>query len=147
MAREFSLTGFAGFLTKAVVHYEVEKAHALKKAAKVLQEESQRVIGTYDYGWPELAESTKADRLHKGYTENDPLLRSGEMRESIEIGPISGGALTTTIEVGSNNDKAVWQELGTDRIPARSFLGLAAVKETPEIIEILGGSIPLIKLP
>lgn len=147
MAREFSLTGFAGFLGKAVVRYETEKAHVLKQAARVVQAESKRVIGTYDYAWPELAESTKRDRVNQGYPEDEPLLRSGEMRDSIEVGPITGGWADTSIEVGSNNDKAVWQELGTDKIPPRSFLWYAALEKEKEITHLLGGIVPKILPP
>lgn len=147
MAREFSILGLAGFFGGAVVRYETEKAEALKEAAKVVRTESQRVIGTYDYAWPELAESTKDDRVRQGYDPDEPLLRTGEMRDSIEIGPITGGRFDTSIEVGSDNDKAVWQELGTDRIPARSFLWYAALEKEPEVIKILGGIVPKILPP
>ena len=40
--------------------------------------------------------------------------------------------------VGSNDDKAVWQELGTDKIPPRSFLGGAAVELEPKIQREIG---------
>ncbi|WP_214680105.1 hypothetical protein, partial [Escherichia coli] len=41
--------------------------------------------------------------------------------------------------VGSNDDKAVWQELGTSRgIPPRSFLGGAAVRKSAEVRDIIG---------
>jgi hypothetical protein len=36
-------------------------------------------------------------------------------------------------EVGSNNDKAVWHEFGTSRIPARPFLSAAAMQMEGEI--------------
>jgi hypothetical protein len=38
--------------------------------------------------------------------------------------------------VGSNNDKAVWQELGTSRIPARSLLMGAAMRQGRKIHEM-----------
>ena len=41
--------------------------------------------------------------------------------------------------VGSNDDKAVWQELGTSRgIPPRSFIGLAAHLEGPNVAKVAG---------
>jgi hypothetical protein len=59
---------------------------------------------------------------------NSPLLETGEMRASIEWNShgLEG-------HVGSNSDKAVWQELGTSRIPPRSFLVGAAVHMEEQI--------------
>ena len=57
------------------------------------------------------------------------------MRDSIEhvVADSSHGY------VGSNDDKAVWQELGTSRgIPPRSFIGLAAHLEGPNVAKVAG---------
>ena len=77
--------------------------------------------------------TTKADRASQGYPEDEPLLRSGEMRDSIEhtVGKEEA-------QIGSNNDKAVWQELGTEHIPPRSFLGGAMAESVPDIISVSG---------
>jgi hypothetical protein len=130
---EFSLTGFAAFLTGIVVESDHLNREALKEGCKVLQEESKRVIGTYDYGWQQLAEATKKDRVSKGYPENEPLLRTGAMKESIEFTVINAHEA----EVGSDSDIAVYQELGTSTIPARSFLAGAASDKEKEIVTIL----------
>jgi len=58
--------------------------------------EAKRVIGTYDYDWPQLSPATLA---HKFF--NTPLLETGEMRDSIEWN--SSGNLGY---VGSNLDKS-----------------------------------------
>jgi hypothetical protein len=52
---------------------------------------------------------------------DSPLLETGELRDSIQWN--SSG---NTGAVGSNLDKAVWMELGTSKIPPRSFLAAAA---------------------
>lgn len=117
----------------AIAETAAARHEALEKAAELIEGEAKRVIGTYKYGWPELAESTKKDRVRKGFPENEPLLRTGEMRDSIEH-----TAGVETAYVGSNNDKAVWQELGTSRIPPRSFLMGAAMHKGREAAEILG---------
>jgi len=52
---------------------------------------------------------------------NTPLLETGELRASIEWNSTGNEG-----HVGSNNDKAVWHELGTAKIPPRSFLMGAA---------------------
>jgi phage gpG-like protein len=112
---------------------------AMDEAAKLVQVEAKSLIGTYPgdeppfAAWPELADSTKEDRVHQGYTENDPLLRSGDMRESIER-----IATTDMAVVGSAEDKALYQELGTAKIPPRSFLGMAAMRKGEEVADIIG---------
>lgn len=70
--------------------------------------------------WKELAQSTKVERVYKGFTENEPLLRTGDLRDSISSVPTKTGFV-----VGSTSQIAVYEELGTTKIPPRSFLGLA----------------------
>jgi hypothetical protein len=77
-------------------------------------------MGTYDYDWPQLAESTQRERERLGFAANEPLLRTGDLRESIEYTVLPREA---AVEIGSNDKIAVYQELGTSRIPPRSFLG------------------------
>lgn len=133
MASVSTIPQFARMMVNVVSHLPMAQHHALEVAAQMVEKEAKRVIGTYDYGWPELADSTKEDRTAKGFSENEPLLRTGEMRDSIQH-------TTTThwAEVGSDNDKAVWQELGTARIPPRSFLAGAAIHEQHAIEHIVG---------
>jgi HK97 gp10 family phage protein len=144
----------AAHLAAVSVAQRKMETEALEKAAKVVKKRAKAKIGKYQdeappfAAWAELSENT----LHGGYangirypgkielgyaTEGDhrPLLRSGEMRDSIEHRVIGNEA-----HVGSNNDKAVWQELGTEHIPPRSFLGGAAAEETPKIVGIIGES-------
>jgi HK97 gp10 family phage protein len=122
----------------ALNQHEMEH-RALEKAARVVEKRAKEKIGEYQdqagpfIAWPELAESTKADRVRQGFPEDEPLLRTGEMRDSIEHMVKDSEAY-----VGSNNDKAVWQELGTEHIPPRSFLGGAAAEKTEEICNIVG---------
>lgn len=113
--------------------------HALEKAAKVVKKRARAKLGEYQdqagpfVGWADLAESTKSDRVAQGFPEDEPLLRTGAMRDSIEQTVADGEA-----QVGSNSDIAVYQELGTERIPPRSFLGGAAAESVDEIIQIVG---------
>lgn len=129
--REFSIVGFAGFL--ATLRLEMDHANhsALEKAARIVEEEAKRVIGTYDYGWTPLAPSTLAQKA-----ADTPLLETGEMRDSIEH--ISDHK---EANIGSNNDKALWQELGTVKIPPRSFLAGALQHKTDEVVDVIGREI------
>jgi len=125
-------------LTLAVAQHEADK-NTLERGARMIEARAKAKIGEYQQqvgpfiAWPELAESTKADRAAQGYPEDEPLLRTGEIRDSI------GHVLamdSMEAQIGSNDDKAVWQELGTQHIPPRSFLGGAAAEKAPEICEI-----------
>jgi hypothetical protein len=132
IVREFSLTGFASFLGELANVAEAEH-HALEHAAVMVETEAKRVIGTYEYGWPELADTTQAQRVAQGYSENEPGLRSGEMRESIEHTTLREEAL-----VGSDDQNLVYFELGTAKQPPRSVLAEAAVHKEADVVDFLG---------
>lgn len=94
--------------------------------------------------WVELSDLTKEDRVYQGYTENEPLLRSGEMAETLL--EVNGRAGYTThkrpgyaeVRIGSPYEKAVWSELGAPHVPPRPFLGPALYESMPEIRAIVG---------
>ena len=120
--REFGSIGeFVKFFKEAASEARIMEARniALETAASWIEDEAKRVIGTYEFDWPQLAASTQADRTRKGFAPNEPLLRSGEMRDSIthEITVPGEEAI-----IGSDSDVAVYQELGTTTIPPRPFL-------------------------
>ena len=122
---------------------QIAARKALQKAAKLVEKRAKEKIGEYQkqagpfIAWPELAESTKADRARHGYPEDEPLLRSGEMRDSIGRATSIDGL---EVQIGSNSDIAVWQELGTQHIPPRSFLGGATAEKLHEIKEIMAAT-------
>ena len=124
----------------ALAQHEMEH-HALEKAAVVVEKRAKEKIGEYQdqtgpfIAWAELADATKEDRLRKGFTENDPGLRTGEMRDSIEHQVENSEA-----QVGSNDDHLVYFELGTSKQQPRSVLGGAVVDKMDKIMEIVGES-------
>lgn len=112
---------------------------AVRAGAKIIEKEAKNEIGTYQLAagpfpeWPLLTVGTIEDRERQGYSASEPLLRTGEMRDSI-------GTKAEGLEavVGSNDDIAVYQEHGTATIPPRSFLGGAAFRMAPKVVEIIG---------
>jgi len=68
---------------------------------------------------------------------NTPLLETSSMRDSIEWDAPHHDGNVTYGDVGSDNPKAVWHELGTKHIPPRSFLGQAAMGKEREITEMM----------
>ena len=167
-----SFADFARDLGAAVVIYEHHKEKILDHIGKMVEEEAKDVIGTYRYGWPQLAESTQKWRESQGYTPNDPLLWSGAATTAAERGHarsmglrIGGhwksegeGALIrdtishevvsheSAVDIGSESKIAAYQELGTSRIPPRSFLRMAAEAKEPEIVEHIGGRVHIAML-
>lgn len=128
---EMSLLGFASLLTEVVAGMEEADREGLDKATEIIEGESKRVLGTHDYGWPPLKPETIARKVNG----DTPLLETGQMRDSI-------GRSFDSREgtVGSNDDRAVWHELGTSKIPARSFLSGAAQHKEHDVVEAIGRS-------
>lgn len=121
-----------GFVTElAVMQAELEHGHkvALDKAGALLETEAKAVLGSYEYGWPSLTPETIARKA----TGDSPLLETGELRDSIAHKVVDD----KTCDMGSNNDKAVWHELGTTTIPPRSFLAETAIRHEGEVHAIL----------
>jgi phage gpG-like protein len=92
----------------------------LEKSAQLVEDEAKASLGTYQEGWPPLKPGTIAGKA----TGDSPLLETGDLRMSIEH---HVDAEAHEAYVGSNNPKARWHELGTSRIPPRTFLMGAAV--------------------
>ena len=142
-----SFNNFAAFgaeLMTAAMGIEAINHHMLEEAAKVIEKHAKEKIGEYQKqagqfaAWEELAESTKEDRSREGYPENEPLLRSGELRDSIQHSVTGNEA-----HVGSNSDIAVYQELGTVKMPPRSFLGGSACEKAAEVVEMIGETLTI----
>jgi hypothetical protein len=118
---------------KIVEHEALETAcQEIEKYAKAKIGEYQPRAGSFS-AWEELADSTQEQRVAQGYSENDPGLRSGEMRDSIEHKVIGHEG-----HVGSDDDHLLWFELGTVKQPARSVLGGAAFELAPKIAKEIG---------
>ena len=143
--KEFkSIEAFVAHLLVVAEAEQIAARKALQKAAKIVEKRAKEKIGEYQQqagpfiAWPELAEATKADRARQGYSDDEPLLRSGEMRDSIGIATSLDGL---EVQIGSNSDIAVYQELGTQHMPPRSFLGGATADKLAEIKEIMGRAV------
>ena len=136
------MASFATHLMTAAVAVKQAEHKLLDHVGKAVEKRAKAKIGEYQdaappfAGWAELADATKADRARQGFPEDEPLLRTGEMRDSIGH-KVQGNEVT----IGSDSDKAVWQELGTETIPPRSFLGGAMAEELPKLKAILGEGI------
>lgn len=127
-----TLMDFARDLARFHIIYLLEQKRLLEEACLIVEKEAKRVIGAYDYGWPQLKDTTQAERSRLGYPPNEPLLRTGELRDSITHEIEHGD----TSYVGSPLKIARYQELGTQHMPPRSFLMGAAMAKEKEIHEL-----------
>ena len=138
-----SLGAFAEHVLKAAIAEEVALREGLSRCARAVEKEAKAEVGTYQdaagpfAGWAGLADSTKEDRVRRGFTEDDPGLRTGEMRDGIGTAMSATGLEAT---IGSDDDHLVYFELGTAKQPPRSVLGIAMARKLPEIQAVLGAS-------
>lgn len=103
----------------------------LKTAAKIVRRRVRSKFGHYQQGegpfptWAPLTDATMAEREREGYPADQPLLRTGTLRDSYELdsGHMWAG-------VGSSLPQAEGHELGIPSrgVPARSTLGISFVE-------------------
>jgi hypothetical protein len=144
--REFSLLGFVEHLAVMTVEIDHAETHGLEKAARIVQAEAKASVGTYQAAagpfaaWAPLAASTQDQRQYLGFPADEPELRTGGLRDSIQytVDPQRGLSAERIAEVGSNDPVMEYQELGTPTIPPRSILGGAAVRTQDEVAGEIG---------
>lgn len=133
------LEQFAREMSSASASIATGLEESFRVIVKEIEETAKEEIGIYQpaYGpfdaWSPLAESTKADRVRRGYSEDGPLLRSGELRDSIQSEVLRLAAI-----VGTKSDIGLWQEVGTAHIPPRPFIGPAYVRKIDPLMESVG---------
>src|SRR5574340_1454777 len=123
--REFdSLAKFAEHLAVASVSIAVAEHKALEQCARLVEKTAKESIGEYQPesgpfpSWAPLADSTEAEKARLGYPVDAPLLREGDLRDSIEH-EVEG----LEAVIGSKSEIAEYQEFGTEHIPPRPFIG------------------------
>lgn len=133
------LEQFAREMSSASAEIATGLEAGVRVIVKEIEETAKEEIGVYQpaYGpfdaWASLAESTKADRVRQGYSEDEPLLRSGRLRDSIQSEVMGLAAI-----VGTKSEIGFWQEVGTDHIPPRPFIGPAYVRKIDPLMEAIG---------
>jgi phage gpG-like protein len=124
MTTAFSLLEAAAHFAHLGHTWDKATHAALEIAARIVEAEAKRLIGTHDAGWPAL----KPETIARKATGDSPLLETGELRDSIQH-----NSSPTVAHIGTNNPKGVWHELGTSRVPPRPFLS-TALKNKEKVI-------------
>lgn len=116
----------------------------LKAVTKKLLKDTRDLFGSYQTGagpfgtWQPLAQATKDDRVRQGFSPDDPLQRTGDLRDSFyaKVDRHEGG-------VGSDEVKALGMELGDPikSVPARPTVGLAFARNEAELFAETGISL------
>lgn len=115
--------------------------HGLEKCAVKIQKTAEAEIGHYQSGigpfpaWADLADSTEAQKAKMGYPADAPLDASGEMGRSFSH--VTHGLESV---VGSTDEKMVYHEFGTLKMPARPVLGPAVLRNREYIRRVLGAA-------
>jgi len=134
----YTIDQFISKLATMAVTVAVAEHKGLEAAAKIVEAEAKSEFGKYQGAiggfakWEDLADATIDDRVRNGYTPNDPLLRSGELRDSI-----SHETRALEAVIGSNSDLMVFHELGTEKMPPRAVLGPALLRKEHEVVKKL----------
>jgi len=116
-----------------------EVHHGLKQVAVAIETTAKEEIGHYQAAagpfaaWEPLADSTVADRVSKGFTPDDPLLRTGELQDSIvhEVGDWEA-------TVGSTDPVMIFHEFGTSKMPPRPVIGPALFHNAEHVQKLIG---------
>lgn len=128
----------------ALAHARVRGGQLTHETLVVLEHvanDARHMIGREVPEWASLAPSTVEEKERLGYvgqiSATDPLLRTGELRGSIEaVADQRGSAVEGA--VASNSKVALYQEVGTSRIPARPFLAGALIQSQYLFEEAMG---------
>jgi hypothetical protein len=139
---------FLNLLERAAAELPAVAVVALTETVSAVAVEARAMIGHEHSIWPPLAESTVEEKERLGYTGHesatDPLLRTGKLRDSIEF---SVDAVSLTGAVGSDDPVALYQELGTSRIPPRPFIKAAMMGSQPQAELFFGRALESVLTP
>lgn len=131
--KEFSsFFALAEFIETRAAVLAAGREELLTIEAKRLETEAKAMFGVYQEGWEQLKDETQSARARKGFTPNDPLLVTGDLR-----GNVSSRVEGNMFEVGSPDDIMYWQEYGTSTIPPRPVFGLLLQNERETSIKNL----------
>jgi hypothetical protein len=122
---------------------------ALLEGAELVKDDAQHRIGEYQSeagdlpAWAPLTDATKADRLAKGFTEDDPLLRTGDLRKAIETRPAPEGVLVGVFDpemetIAAAMEYGYFNVRAQKLIAPRSFIRAAAFMLAEAVGKLIG---------
>jgi|SRR5579871_3636962 len=107
----------------------------LEKVGHLAQSIAAELPGHDQPHWAPLAASTLLDKEKKGFPVPSPLKRTGEMAESYKTELVPA---ELAVVVGSEDKVALFQEMGTVKIPPRTVLMPAMQRAMPYAGDVFG---------
>lgn len=136
------LESFGRFLGESAERSERVHKEAVKLAAEVLYVRSRSIFGD-SAKLASLADATQADRVKKGYSANDPLLRNGKLlRDSVSKDVDDDSAF-----VGSDEPIMAYHEFGYfnvragKMVPPRPVFGITLSESAKDLEAITADAI------
>lgn len=155
---EFNSFGdLANHLERVAKVMPKEAAKTLKKIGKHVEQVAKDKIGHIQAAsgefnaWADLADATQQVHIQAivdgdaapDAAPNSALLLKGDLRDGITHSVEKKGR-EQTLTVGSESQVAFWQEMGTDKIPPRPFVGPAMSESEHMSRELLGQTVELV---
>lgn len=135
MSRSFdSFAAFASHLEHLARTAPQAEHKAMDEASTDVLTAAKAMPGHYQEGWPQLAGPTQEQRVRLGFSANDPLLRTGGLRDSYQRRVVDHRHAS----IGSNDKRAPWFEYGTSKMPPRPVLLRAAIEREKHVHDIIG---------
>jgi phage gpG-like protein len=141
MPMEFSGFGaFTGVMERlATMEEAVGASGFIEEEAAKAAARAQEMLGHYQVGWPPLAEATVEERVRLGFTPDDPLLRTEDLKNSItyEVSPDGREAMIGVPADAPAAAYAATHEFGdasgAAKVPPRPYLRPAILAVRGEI--------------
>lgn len=117
-----SIDAFLAHLARVQAALPAAQHRGQEAAGAALEHHAKALIGTEYEKWAALADSTVARKQARGQTgrvsATDPLYATGELRATVSHA-VEGHSTV----LGSPDKVAPFLEFGTERMPARAFIG------------------------
>ncbi len=111
-------------LSRAAFKIDTRVTHnSFEKASVILEKEMKSAVGTYRYGWPAIGPASVAKH------GDTPLLDSGQFQSGITHIVHQHEAW-----IGTADQRGIWFEFGTRKMPPRPFLRPALAWKAHEIV-------------
>ncbi len=135
-----SIDAFLTHLGRVQAALPVVQHRGQEEAGAALERHAKALIGSEYEQWAALADSTVARKQARGQTgrvsATDPLYATGELRATLGHG-VEGNS---TI-LGSPDPVAPYLEFGTERMPARAFIGSTMFVHGHDAADLIAGYI------
>lgn len=147
-----SLGALAEILEARSADAIVATRKALAEGAELVKTAAQEAIGHYQSAkgdvpaWAPLTEATQEDRVAKGFTPDDPLLRTGKLRDSIAVREVDEDAMLVGVFDPEMETVAAAMEYGYFNVRAnrpvepRSFIRGTAFEKAEEVGALIGNA-------